>query len=278
MSFQIIYEALVTLRCWQPAFLGDVLSVPLTVVDATAPETDFLTRYGLNPRQLRDYLNYDIRQFLDIQPTERGKETLQRCGWRYLPGTQGGSLVASTAVPPPAGTRLQLAVSIRDFRFSEKTDFDGPDANPAPADPDQETEQIRGLMFFLTNQVVAGGGDFSFPSVGIGLDETRFIPKYSRAFSLEKNSDGNEHIEVRDPLLGNLLLKTLDFSQTEPEQPSYFLELPHLPAGLYQLSGARITDQYCLIGLGGTPGLLGIIELGVPAAGPIDLYFKEKQP
>jgi hypothetical protein len=278
MGFQIIYDALVTLRCWQPAFLGGVTTVPLVIADANAPETDFLTRYNLSPRQLNDYLSYDIRQFLDIRPTERGAAILQRYGWRWLPGTQGGSLVASTALPPPVGSRLQLAVSIRDFRFREKTDFDGPDPNPAPADPDQETEQIRGLVFFLTDQPVAGGGDYSIPAAGVGLDETRFLPSYSRAFSLEKDSDGNENIELRDPLQGDLLLKTLDFSQTEPDQPSYFLEFPELPAGLYRLSGARITDHYCLIGLAGTPGVLGIIELGVPAAGPIDLHFKEKQP
>lgn len=276
MSFQIIYQSILTLRCWQTAFLGEVPIVPLTVADATAAPTAFRQRFGLSPRQLSDYLNYDIRRYLDIRPTDRSLSVLKQYGWRWLAGTQGGSLVASDAITLPSGSSLQLAVSINDYRFREQTDFDGPDVDPAPADPDQETEQIRGKLFYVTDQTVAGA-NHSFPSAATGLDERWFLPSYGHLFSLEKNSNGNEVIEIQDPLRANLLVKTLDYSEADPADPAYAIDLTSLPTGIYRISGTRIDDQLALIGFSTVPGLLGIIEMGIPSAGPIDLHFKEKQ-
>lgn len=276
MSFQIIYESILTLRCWQTAFLGEVPAVPLTVADASAAPTAFRQRFGLSPRQLSDYLNYDIRRYLNIRPTDRSLSALQQYGWRWLAGTQGGSLVASDAIAPPSGSSLQLAVSVNDYRFRERTDFDGPDADPGAADPDQEKEQIRGKLFYVTDQTVTGA-DHYLPTAATGLDERWFLPSYGHVFTLEKNSDGNEAIEIQNPLRANLLVKTLDYSEADPTDPAYAIDLTSLPTGIYRISGARIDDQLALIGFAAVPGLLGIIEMGIPSAGPIDLHFKEKQ-
>ena len=98
MGFQITYDALCTLRCWQPAFLGSTPPVPLAAgnADETMP---FHLRFGLSPVQVRDYLSYDIRNYLDVRPTMAAAEMVQARGWRWLASTQGGSLVANRGTP-----------------------------------------------------------------------------------------------------------------------------------------------------------------------------------
>jgi hypothetical protein len=266
MGFQIIYDALCTLRCWQPAFLGTTPAVPLAAgnPDETLP---FHIRFGLSPVQVRDYLSYDIRDYLDIRPTAAGTKMVKAAGWRWLASTQGGSLVANNAITPTAGARLQLGVYLRDPRFIDKTDFDGPDVG--------SEEDTRGKRFFLTNATVTGG-DFSFPLANVGLDERRFVGVRHSVFSLSKTADGNETVTVRDPLAGGQVVKVLDFTLTDPTLPTYPCDLSDLPPGLYQLEGNQINNETTLLGFAGEAGLIGVIELTVPTATAVDLHFKQK--
>jgi len=266
MGFQIIYDALCTLRCWQPAFLGSTPAVPLAAgnPDETVP---FHIRFNLNPVQVRDYLSYDIRNYLDIRPTAAGAELVKASGWQWLASTQGGSLVANNAIAPPAGARLQLGVYLRDPRFIDNTDFDGPDAGT--------DEATGGKRFFVTNATVTGG-DFSFPAAATGLDERRFVGVQHSIFSLPKTADGSDPVTVLDPLNGGRVVKTLDFSATDPTLTTYPCDLSDLSAGLYQLEGNQIDNETTLIGFAGEAGLLGVVELTVPTVNAVDLHFKQK--
>jgi len=266
MGFQITYDALCTLRCWQPAFLGSTPPVPLAAGNADE-RMPFHLRFGLSPVQVRDYLSYDIRNYLDVRPTMATTEMVRARGWRWLASTQGGSLVANNTIAPPAGARLQLGVYLRDPRFIDHTDFDGPDG-------DDEAD-TRGKRFFVTNAAVTGA-DFSFPTAADGLDERRFVGIRHSVFSLPKTPDGNDPVTVRDPLGDGRVVKTLDFSTTDPTLTTYPCDLSDLPPGLYQLEGNQIVNETTLIGFAGEAGLLGIVELDLHIATAVDLHFKQK--
>lgn len=256
MGFQIAYTKLLELRCWHPDFLGSVASmVPIAPADA------------LTVNERKDYLRYDLREHLEIIPTEGGKELLKRLGLIWTRSTFGGWLLAKEAyVETDPTIRLQLGVYLRNPAFAAATDFD-------------LTDQ-QGRLFHLSNANEAVATELDL--TGGDLRAIHFVDSQGFQVRLPQLVNGTDsEISLRDPLLsGNPVIRTYQATGGESTTDHYLLELHDLPAGLYRFTGSNITATNLLVGFARRPALLGVIDLRLAdwAGSAFDLHFQSSNP
>jgi len=256
VGFQIAYTKLLELRCWHPDFLGVVAGM-VPIAPATA----------LTITQRKDYLRYDVRDQLDIRPTERGTELLERLGLIWTQSTFGGWLLAKTAfAETDPAARLQLGVHLRNPAFAAATDFGLADR--------------QGLLFHLTNATEAVA-----PELDLTNGDLRSIHYATsqgaqvRLAQLVNGTDGE--ISLRDPLqAGNPIIRNYQVNGGEATTDHYLLDLSDVPAGRYRFTGTNITATNLLVGFARQPGLLGVIDLRLAdwAGSAFDLHFKSSNP
>lgn len=256
MGFQIAYTKLQELRCWHPDFLGSVAgTVPIAPADT------------LTVVERQDYLSYDLREHLEIIPTEQGMAVLDRLGLRWANSTFGGWLLAEDAyVETDPAVRLQLGVYLRNPAFAAATDFG-------------LTDQ-QGRLFHLSNANEAVSSELDLTNGD--LRAIHFVDSQGFQVRLPQQVNGTDsEISVRDPLLaGNPIVRTYQVVGGEPTTDHYLLELHDLPAGLYRFTGGNITATNLLVGFARRPALLGVIDLRLAnwAGAAFDLHFQSSNP
>ncbi len=256
MGFRIGYLKLLTLRCWHPDYLGS--AAPLVPV---APGD------SLTVAENNDYLAYDLRQLLELKPTERGAATLKRYGLIWTPSTQGGWLLAKDTFSTTDPTlRLQLGVFLRDPGFAAATDFG------------VGTQEKS--LFYLTNANETSAPEHDLTNGN--LRSIHYVESSPAIVRLSQNAPGTDsQVELRDPLLfNNPILETLTVSGGEPTTDHYQIDLRSRPAGLYRFTGLNVSNQNLAVGFTSTPGLLGVIELQLAdwAGSTFDLHFQSSNP
>jgi hypothetical protein len=256
VGFRIGYTQLLTLRCWHPDFLGAVAgAVPVAPADT------------LTVAEKQDYLRYDIRELIAIEPTGRGRAVLNRYGWRWAASTLGGwLLVPDTYVEPDPDVRLQLGVRLVDPRFATATDF-GPPA-------------LEGQLFHLSNANATPAPAFEL--TGGNLRQVHWQPSQGFRVTLQQNTPATDsQVDLRDPLLsGNPILRSYQVAGGEAGTTTYQLDLSDLPAGSYRFTGSNISPVTLSVGHAVRPGLLGTIDLRLAgwAGSSFDLRFASSNP
>jgi hypothetical protein len=258
MGFRIGYTQLLTLRCWHPGFLGSVAGrVPVAPTDTLTVE------------ELQDYLSYDLREWIAIEPTAAGRATLDRYGWRWASSTLGGwVLVPDTYQEPAPEVRVQLGVRLVDPRFAAATNF-------GPA-------SLEGQLFHLTNANASPATDATLELTGGNLRPIHYQPSQGFRITLQQNTPATDgQVDLRDPLLsGNPIIRSYPVAGGEAGTTTYQIDLTGIPAGSYRFTGTNINPITLSVGHALQPDLLGTIDLRLAgwSGSAFDIRFAPSNP
>lgn len=259
MGFRIAYTKLLTLRCWHPDYLGSVAGIVPAAPVPTATDSKLT--------EINDYLSYDVRELLNIRPTEAGQALLKHRGLIWTPSTFGGWLLArDTFLEADPAVRLQLGVYLRDPGFAANTDLG--------------VSSVEGRRFHLSNANEAAAPVLEL--TGGDLRDVHYVDSRSHLLRLPQlTPDTAGQVLVRDPLLtGNPVLRTVEVVAADPDPHHYTLDLTGLPAGLYRFTGTNIDNTNVLVGFARDPALLGVIDLRLAdwSGAAFDLRFQSSNP
>lgn len=242
MAFQISYKTVFELSIWHHHFLD-----PLTGPVFTPPPV-----VGASPEQTRLLLDYDVRNFLKVQPTEASVEVIKQRGLIYKNTNRGCLLAAKDAyTETDSGVKVSLVMNVTNPSFFNYTDFD--------------FSAIGNGIFYLTNFGLSLPAPRTLLSGTVGnpylrdLDRRTWNPRIVR---IAQTTPGTDTTVAVIDLNTNPEVQVLALMvESAPDQPEYELDCRSLREGAYRLESPNITNTEFFLGLENQGGILGVVEI-----------------
>ncbi len=240
MAFQISYRTVLELSIWHHHFLdpvaGPIFTPPPTVV---------------SPEQTRLLLEYDVRNFFKIQPTQESRETIKQLGLIYQ-NTNRGCLIAAkdSYTESDPGVKVSFVIAVTDSEFFNYTNFD--------------FNEIGDQIFYLTNFGLPPPAPRTLLTDAAGNPHLRDIHRNvwrPRILRMDQMIPGTANVDVFDlntSLPDQVLALEIENALGQP--PAYEIDCRSLREGFYRLESPNITNSEFFLGLENRGGILGVIE------------------
>lgn len=239
MAFHITYQPLCEVALWHHHWLdsgGNIFTLP--------PQP------AMNAAVRNRLLEYDVRQWITIRPTDETQALLKQRGLLFKATATGAIIVSRTGYTAPSDDfRISLEVHLQAPQWLNYTDLG--------------VVSIQGQLFYLSNAGAAATARLLLTAGDGGVvRSTHYIPRQGRWVRLPKIDPALPcQVQVFDELstaVTPVWIFDIPASAAECE-----LDCRSLAAGKYRFAGTNIAPGTWYLGLEDKPALLGIIDLKI---------------